>query len=46
MTTRVFSNLFRNDAGFDFEMVMAPVPPQLSDGLEKEVRYHVAAYAQ
>jgi hypothetical protein len=40
---RVFSNLFRADTNFDFDRVMSPVPVELHDGIEKEVRDHVEA---
>jgi hypothetical protein len=45
-TTRVFSNLFRIDADFDIGRVMCPVPVELHDGLEKEVRDHMEALVQ
>jgi hypothetical protein len=42
----IFSNLFRADTAFDFDRVMSHVPPELRDGLEKEVREHVEALVQ
>lgn len=41
--TRIFSNLLRADANFDFNRVMPPVPPELRDGLGKVVEDHVDA---
>lgn len=45
-TTWIFSNLFQSDVGFDFKRVMAPVLPELCDGIEKEVLDHAVAHIQ
>lgn len=43
-TMQLFSNLFHVDANLDFDKVMNPILAELHDGLEKEVRDHMADF--